>query len=155
MSERSSATHAFERSHDILIAAAPDAVLDYVSNPNSWPHWLAASHRIDSPDRPLVAGDRFREDWVTRTGPAELRWRVTERAPGRSWTAETATPFLGPIVIHYRVDAEAGGTRFTRTLRNPARPKPPSPAMIDALDAESTEALANIKRNVEAAAGHG
>ena len=37
----------FERSHDIMIDAPPRAIYDYVCNPNSWPEWLAASHRID------------------------------------------------------------------------------------------------------------
>jgi len=36
----------FERSHEIFIDATPGVVLDYVSNPNSWPEWIYASHYI-------------------------------------------------------------------------------------------------------------
>ena len=46
----------FERSHDILINAEAGDILDYVSNPNTWPEWIAASHRIDCPDRPAIHG---------------------------------------------------------------------------------------------------
>jgi uncharacterized protein YndB with AHSA1/START domain len=56
----STETFAFERSHNIVIDAPAKAVFDYVTNPQSWPEWLAASHHIDSerlnPDRPPVAG---------------------------------------------------------------------------------------------------
>lgn len=38
----------FERSHEIVIDAPAGDILDYVSNPNSWPEWIAASHHIDS-----------------------------------------------------------------------------------------------------------
>ena len=68
----------FERSHDILIDAPAGDVLDYVSNPNSWPEWIAASHHIDSPDRPLDVGDTFQERWHTRTGEVLLDWVVAD-----------------------------------------------------------------------------
>lgn len=44
----------FERSHEIVIDAPAGDILDYVSNPNIWPEWIAASHHIDSPPRPLA-----------------------------------------------------------------------------------------------------
>ena len=44
----STETFAFERSHNIVIDAPAKAVFDYVTNPQSWPEWLAASHHIDS-----------------------------------------------------------------------------------------------------------
>lgn len=149
MNDSTPSTYEFRRSHEILIAATPAEVLDYVSNPNTWPEWIAASHEIDSPDRPLVKGDHFREEWATRTGPAELKWTVTDSAPGRFWVGETGTPFLGPIIVRYDVVAEASGTRFTRSLHNPARPKPATEAMIAAIDDEAAVSLENIKRNVE------
>ena len=43
-----------------------------------------------------------------------------------------------------------GGTRFTRILRNPARPKPPTPEMVERMSAEAELGLSNIKRIVEA-----
>jgi uncharacterized protein YndB with AHSA1/START domain len=143
-------THAFRRSHGILIDAPPAAVYDYVTNPNSWPEWIAASHQMHSPDRPLEAGETFREDWHTRSGPAELNWEVLESDRPRRWIAETGTEFLGPIVAQYDFEAVDGGCRYTRTVINPARPKPPTEAMIQRVDEEATISLANIKRNVEA-----
>jgi len=143
-------TSAFERSHSIDIQVEPGAVLDYVSNPHSWPEWIAASHHLESPDRPLVKGDTFREHWRTRTGEVVLDWTVTESAPARLWIGETAAEFIGPIIVRYDVEPHADGCRFTRTMINPARPKPPTADMILRMDAEAETALANIKRNVEA-----
>jgi|GEM_PF-423724 hypothetical protein len=143
-------TVAFERSHDILIDAPAKAVLDYVSNPNSWPEWIAASHEMDSPDRPLVVGDTFCEQWHTRTGPAELNWRVTECQSPHLWIAATGTDFLGPIIARYDVVSVGDQVRYTRTIQNPARAKAPTAEMIERIDAEAKVSLENIKRNVEA-----
>jgi len=143
-------THAFRRSHDIVIDAPPAAVYDYVCNPNSWPEWIAASHAMHSPDRPLEKADTFREDWHTRTGPAELNWVVRESDRPRRWVAETHADFIGPIIVRYDFEAADGGCRYTRTLDNPARPKPPTEDMIRRVDEEAAISLANIKRRVEA-----
>ncbi len=143
-------TFAFERSHSILIAASPAEVLDYVSNPKSWPEWIAASHAIHSADRPLDVGETFYEEWHTRTGGVRLDWIVKHRAHPRLWIAETRAPFLGPIVVTYTCDEVDGKTRYTRLVANPARPKPPSDEMIARMDEEARVSLENIKRNVEA-----
>lgn len=143
----------FERSHDILIDAAPAAVLDYVSNPKSWPEWIAASHHIDSPDRPLLKDERFREQWATRTGEVTLDWLVTERVDGKIWEARTHAGFIGDIVVRYEVEAVGAGCRYRRVVVNPARPKAPTEDMIRRIDEEAAMALANIKREVEARRG--
>jgi hypothetical protein len=41
------------------------------------------------------------------------------------------------------------GTRYRRTVSNPARPKAPTEAMIGRIDAEAATALGNIKAQVE------
>jgi len=145
----------FERSHDILIAAPPAAVLDYVSNPNSWPEWMPASHHIDSPDRPLQIGEGFTERWGTSRGEVRLDWRVTERDHPHRWVARAETDFLGPIVARYTVEEVAGGSRYTRTILNPARPKAPTPAIVQRVDDEAAVCLANIKNAVERRAAAG
>lgn len=142
-------TVSFERSHDIVIAAPPEAVLDYVSNPHSWPEWLAASHHIDGPDRPLLEGDTFREKWHIRSGEVQLEWRVTECVRGVVWQAEAMTSFIGKIVARYRCQKVDGGTKYTRTVINPARTKAPSAEQIRRMDEEAAIALRNIKANVE------
>ena len=68
-------SNSFERRHDILIEAPPEAVYDYVCNPNSWPEWLAASHHIDSADRALDAGEAFASNGIS----AAARWCWTGR----------------------------------------------------------------------------
>jgi uncharacterized protein YndB with AHSA1/START domain len=149
MADRAS-THPFERSHSIVVATTPEAVFDYVSNPKTWPQWIASSHDLVCEDRPMRFGDTFHEYWSTRSGPVELDWLVIACDAPRLWNGLTGTQFTGPIVVEYRCEPVAGGTRFTRTLRNPARPKPPTPEMTARIDAEAATALANIKRNLEA-----
>lgn len=139
----------FERAHDILIDATAGEILDYVSNPNSWPEWIAASHHIDSPDKPLEVGDTFHERWHTRTGEVILDWVVTERDHPKLWTAETDTSFIGKIVVRYDIDNTADGCRFTRTVINPVRPKAPTDDMVRRFDEEAEISLRNIKTNVE------
>lgn len=143
------ANNYFERFHEIVIAAEASAILDYVSNPNSWPEWIAASHEIDSANRPLVQGETFRERWVTRTGEALLEWRVTQFEPGRLWEARTQTPFTGEIVVRYEIEPATGGQRYRRRVINPARPKMPTEDMIRRMDEEAELCLTNIKNNVE------
>lgn len=142
----------FERSHDILIDARPEAIFDYVSNPHSWPEWLPSSHHIDSPDRPLGQGDTFHEKWRTRTGEVQLDWIVTTADRPRLWIGETGTPFTGKIVVRYDVQPVGTQYRYTRTLLNPARPKAPTAEMVKRIDEEAAIGLANIKRILEARA---
>ena len=144
-------THPFERSHSVVIAAPPSKVFDYVTNPKTWPQWIASSHEIDCEDRPMRFGDTFHEHWSTRTDKVELDWLVIVCDAPRVWIGLTHAPFIGPIVVQYDCEAVADGAKFTRTLRNPARPKPPSAEVLQRIDAEAALALANIRRNVEGA----
>ena len=152
MSEASTGnTVAFERSHDIVIDAPAAVVFDYVTNPQSWPEWIAVSHRVDSADRPLGRGETFTEQWFSRH-EVQLDWTVVEADWPRRWIAETRAEFLGPIVVRYDFEPLAdGGSRFTRTVGNPARPKAPSAEVVGRIDAEAATALGNIKSRVEQA----
>jgi hypothetical protein len=158
------APQAFQRAHAIWIAAPPRAVFDYVTNPKSWPEWLPSSHQIDCDDRPMRFGDTFHEHWSTRTGPVNLDWLVIACETPRLWIGLTQTPFMGPIVVQYdcvevALDPEKWkpvrgsdqapnnvGTLFTRTMRNPARPKMPTEEMIARMDEEAKVGLENICR---------
>ena len=91
----------FERSHDILIDAPPRAVFDYVTNPQSWPEWIKASHRIDSEDRPLTRGETFHETWRIRSGEVPMNWVVEACDSPKLWIVQAETAFMGPIVIQY------------------------------------------------------
>jgi len=142
-------TISFDRRHGILIAAPPAAIYDYVCNPNSWPKWLAASHRIDGADRALATGETFREQWHIRRGEVVLDWVVTESARPNAWTALADTDFIGPIVLRYTFEQLGDVTKYTRHLCNPARPSVPSDEQIQRMDEEAEIGLANIKRQVE------
>ena len=146
---KGSGTTAFECRHEILIDASPQAVFDYVTNPRSWPEWIAASHHIDSPDRPLGKGERFNEQWHTRTGGVRLDWIVTACEPPHLWIAETGADFIGPIIVRYDCEPVGQGARYVRTVRNPARPRPATPEIVARVDEEAATALANIKTQVE------
>jgi predicted metal-dependent enzyme (double-stranded beta helix superfamily)/uncharacterized protein YndB with AHSA1/START domain len=141
-------TVAFERSHDIVVNAPAAAVFDYVTNPQSWPEWIDVSHRVDSADRPLERGETFSEQWFSRHA-VQLDWTVLESDWPRRWVAETHADFLGPIVVRYDFEPAPGGSRFTRTVGNPARPKPPRAETLARIDAEAAAALGNIKGRVE------
>lgn len=138
-------------SHSIEINASAADVLNYVSNPNSWPEWIAASHEIDSADRPLEVGETFTEQWHTKTGPFVLNWIVTERDHPVRWTCATETPFTGPIIVTYTIEElPSGAVNYTRIVNNPDRPKPINEAADKAMHEEALISLKNIKNQVEA-----
>ena len=143
------ATTAFERSHSIEINAPATAVFDYVTNPQSWPEWLAASHAIDSANRPLEAGEVFSEKWHIRSGEVALNWIVRAAFRPKLWIVQAETDFIGAIVVQYVCAEKDGMTNFTRTLRNPARPEPPTDDQIARMDEEAKVGLGHIKRCVE------
>lgn len=142
-------TLAFERSHNIVIDTPATAVFDYVTNPQSWPEWLAASHHIDSENRPLDTGEVFHEKWHIRSGEVALNWIVRAAIRPKLWIVQAETDFIGPIVVQYTCEEHDGRTTFTRTLRNPARKKLPTDEQIANIDAEAKVGLENIKRFVE------
>jgi hypothetical protein len=142
-------THPFERSHSIVIAAKPEAVFDYVTNPKSWPEWLPSSHEIDCDNRPMGFGDTFHEHWSTRSGPVGLDWLVIACERPRLWIGLTHMSAIGPIVVQYVCHVVDGGTKFIRTVRNPARPKEATAEIVARIDAEAELGLGNIKRKVE------
>ena len=143
-------TFPFEHRNDIVIAAPAEKIFDYVTNPKSWPEWLPSSHHIDCEDRPMRFGDTFHEHWSTRTGRVGLDWVVIACDAPRLWIGLTnATSFLGPIIVQYNCDDVAGGTRFTRTVRNPQRPKQATEDQVRRMNEEAVLGLNNIKAKVE------
>jgi len=133
---------------EIVIDAPPAAIMEVIADLASYPEWIAVSHQVECADRPLGAGETFREKWFSRE-EIELAWTVLQADRPRRWVARTQAAFLGPIEVQYDFTNEGTGTRYRRTVRNPARPKPPTEAMIARIDAEAATALANIKARVE------
>ena len=142
-------TFPFEHRNDIVIAAPAERIFDYVTNPKSWPEWLPSSHHIDCENRPMRFGDTFHEHWSTRTGRVDLDWVVIACDRPFLWIGLTNTTFIGPVVVQYNCEAAGGGTRFTRTVRNPQRPKAPTADQVQRLDEEARLGLSNIRTKVE------
>ena len=101
-------TPAFERSHSIEIDAQAEAVFDYVTNPQTWPEWLAASHAIDSVNRPLQTGEMFSGKWHIRSGEVSLNWIVRAASRPPLWIEQAETEFIDPIIIQYMCDEKDG-----------------------------------------------
>ena len=125
-------SNSFERRHDILIDAPPEAVYDYVCNPNSWPEWLAASHHIDSADRALDAGEGFREQWHIRRGEVVLDWKVTESDRPNAWTVRAETDFIGPSSFATPSSGSATPPDIQGISTTHAVPRPPAPSRSSA-----------------------
>jgi hypothetical protein len=94
-------------------------------------------------------GDTFHEHWSPRSGPVALDRLVIACERPWLWIGLTHMSVTGPIVVQYVCDVVDRGTKFTRTVRNPARPKEATAEMIARIDAEAELGLANIKRKVE------
>ena len=143
------ATVPFKHSNSIVIAAPAEKIFDYVTNPKSWPEWLPSSHEIDCDNRPMGFGDTFHEHWSTRSGRVDLDWVVIACERPSLWIGLTQTSFIGPVVVHYTLEPAEGGTRFTRIVRNPQRPRAATEDQVRRIDEEAVLGLANIKKNVE------
>ncbi|WPC26623.1 SRPBCC family protein [Pseudomonas moraviensis] len=102
--------------HEIDIAGEPVAVLAYAASVSHWPDWHPSSLKIDGPQGPLHAGARFEEDIHAGGRAGHLRWEVTEYLPGRRWCARAQSDQGLSLRLTYECSAEAGGTRFVRTL---------------------------------------
>jgi hypothetical protein len=142
-------TITFRRQHEILIDAPPEAIYDFISNPNFRPLWCEASSRIEAPDRPLKRRETFHEDWRRHRGIIHLKWVVLDDDRPDSWTIRADTDFIGPIVIRYCLVQEGAATRCIQHVSNPRRPSEPSPEQLNSIDKESSTELAGIKRLVE------
>ena len=139
----------FKHSNSIVIAAPAEKIFDYVTNPKSWPEWLPSSHEIDCDNRPMGFGDTFHEHWSTRSGRVDLDWVVIACERPSLWIGLTQTTFIGPVVVQYSLEPVDGGTRFTRTVRNPQRPRAATDDQVRRIDEEAKLGLANIRKNVE------
>ncbi len=102
--------------HQIDIAGEPVAVLAYAASVSHWPDWHPSSLKIDGPQGPLHAGARFEEDIHAGGRAGHLRWEVTEYLPGRRWCARAQSDQGLSLQLTYECSAEAGSTRFVRTL---------------------------------------
>lgn len=145
--------------NEILIAASPRQVFDYVSRPDLWHEWHPASTSAELPRVPLQVGDAFREIITVKypliSVKRQTSYSVTISDPTTTWQVQGKSSLFN-LTIHYDFTRVGEGTLFRRTLTylvhgglayfEPllVRPK---------IKSQSAAALLNLKRRLENA-GH-
>ncbi|AFM13665.1 SRPBCC family protein [Turneriella parva] len=142
--------------NEILIAAPPEKVFDYVSRPDLWHEWHPASKSAVLPRVPLQRGDAFGEI-ITVTYPfikisRKTEYRVTLSERAKVWEVQGSSSLFS-LTIHYDFFSEGATTRFRRTLTYRVQgllgwfePVVVRPKMRR----QSAFALSNLKRKLEA-----
>jgi uncharacterized protein YndB with AHSA1/START domain len=140
----------------IVIARPPDAVFDYVTTPANWPKWHPASAAVSgATDHSLAPGEKVTEDFVVAGRKGRVVWTVRKRDAPREWIIKGDIDGREAGVITYALTRVAEGTRFDRELVYG------SPNLLFAVlnrvsvrarvEAESTQAVQNLKRLLEEA----
>jgi hypothetical protein len=94
----------------ITIKATPGAIWEAVSDPETWPRWTEAVHRVKKlSEGPLGVGTRFRIT-IMCIVPVWLRMTVTEFLPGERVAME-GKALLGRTTRYYELRPLIGGTR--------------------------------------------
>ena len=94
---------------DVVIAAAPDAVWQYVAQPGDWPNWFHALARVDLTP-PGELGSWSVATVYPKRGPS-LTFRMTSYVARREWTW-VARLLWFDLNCRQTVDAENDGTRI-------------------------------------------
>jgi uncharacterized protein YndB with AHSA1/START domain len=140
----------------IIIARPPDVVFAYVTTPGNWPKWHPASLAVSgATDHSLAPGEQVTEDFILAGRKGRVVWTAVKRDANRAWVIEGDVDGRNAGVITYTLTALPAGTRFERDFVYP------SPNLLFAglnrisirskVEAESTQALQNLKRVLEAA----
>lgn len=142
--------------NEVVIAAPPQRVFDYVSRPDLWHEWHPASTSAQLPRTPLQNGDTFREIITVAYPFIKVRrqtgYRVTISEPAARWEVQGCSS-LFDLTIHYDFHAEGKGTLFRRTLtyavKGPLRWFEPI-IVRPKIKKQSALALGNLKAHLEA-----
>jgi len=139
----------------VVIARPPDAVFAYVTTPANWPQWHPASVAVTgAADHSLLPGERVTEDFLVAGRKGRVVWTVLKRDAPREWQIGGDVDGRNAGVITYTLAPGAEGTRFEREFVYDA------PNLLFAalnrisiraqVEAESTQAVQNLKRLLEA-----
>lgn len=138
----------------VVVNRPIETVFDYVTTPANWPDWHPASRGVSgATDHSLDVGEEVGESFVAAGRPGDCVWKVTRREPPNLWAITTRVGDMGADIT-YRLTAEAGATRFERTMDYWT-----SGVMLGLLDiavmrrrnrAESEQALLQLKARLEA-----
>ena len=139
----------------IDIAAPPERVFAYVTAPVNWPRWHPASRAVRGvTERAPTVGESVVETFEIAGRRADATWTTVEFDPPRRWTAVCAVPGGGSARLVYTL---SGHDRHTVWERDLAYRGPNllfgilNVVQIRAVMAsDSTKALANVKRQIEA-----
>lgn len=143
--------------NSIDIAAQPPQVFAYVATPANWPRWHPASRAVRGiTDRTPAVGESVTETYEIGDYRDTATWTTVELEAPRRWRFATRGEHGGSAEIAYSLTPTATGTQFRRELfyRGPNL----AFAIVDRLKlrainaSDSATALANVKRDVEAAA---
>lgn len=95
----------------VEIDAPPRLVWDVFSEVQRWPEWTPSVTSLVGRDGPaLGVGRRFA---IKQPGMARLTWKVTELAPGTSWTWVQRSPGVR-VSARHDVIARPGGRTLVR-----------------------------------------
>jgi uncharacterized protein YndB with AHSA1/START domain len=142
--------------NSIVIARPPQAVFAYVTTPGNWPKWHPASLAVTgAADHSLLPGEQVSEDFLVAGRKGRVVWTARKRDAPREWIIEGDVDGRKAGVITYTLAPVAEGTRFEREFVYD------SPNLLFAVlnrtslrtqvEAESTQAVQNLKRRLEAA----
>ncbi len=138
----------------IDIAAPPARVFGYVTVPANWPRWHPASRAVRGiTARTPNSGEQVIETFEIAGRRAEATWTTIEIDPPRHWILTSTAPGGGAARLVYTLRGNDLGTVWERdlTYRGPnllfgimnlVRIR----AMMEA---DSREAVANVKRQIE------
>lgn len=95
----------------VEIDAPPQLVWEVFTDVERWPEWTASVTSLVGLDGSgLAAGRRFA---IKQPGMSKLVWKVTEIAPGRSWTWVQSSPGAR-VTARHDVIAQPGGRTLVR-----------------------------------------
>jgi hypothetical protein len=139
-----------------VIGRAPDAVFGFVTTPANWPKWHPASLAVSgATDHSLGPGEQVTEDFIVAGRKGRVVWTARKRDANREWIIEGDVDGRNAGVITYMLTPVTEGTRFEREFIYPS----PN-LLLSALnrisirakvEAESAQALQNLKRLLESA----
>ena len=95
---------------DVSIKAAPETIWATVADPETWPNWTDAVHKVKKlSEGPLGVGSRFRIT-IMAILPVRLSMTVTEFVPGQRVAMEGKALFA-KMTRYYMLKPQDGRTR--------------------------------------------
>lgn len=101
--------------HEVTVARAPEAVFDYVTDPNRWHEWFSASRPTRVDLNPQQAGESFQLTTSFRWFPVlpfqlvqDIQCRVSKSDRPYLWEVEAESPIIKAITTYTLSRVEEG-----------------------------------------------